>query len=100
MATVYWFTPPTRTEHRGTDRLFGRVPIAQGVAIVKQDDIYTQVEIPAADDFADFQAIYLGGHVYLVDETIAAELTDAGYGSFLTEADAYGAGAYGSGDFG
>lgn len=100
MAHVYWFTPPSRLEKRGTDRLFGRVNVHQGLTVIKRDGFYSTVEIPASDDFATAEEVYLGGHTYVVSEAIAAELVDAGYGSFLTEADAYGAGPYGDGDFG
>lgn len=96
---VYWFTPPTRYEKRGTDRLFGRVNVAQGQTVIKRDGVYQTVELPESDGFESAEEVYLGGHIYLINDEVATALTDAGYGEFLEEADAYGAGAYGSGDY-
>ena len=99
MANVYWFTPPTRLEKRGQDRLFGRMNAHQGETIVKRDGIYSVAGFRAGDDDATAQEVYVGGHIYLLTEEQATGLTDAGYGEFITQADSYGSGPYGAGDY-
>lgn len=52
--------------------------------MLKESGVYTTVPNPDANRVAAAQAYYLGGHVYEVNDTIAAELTAAGYGAYLS----------------
>lgn len=99
MATAFWFTPPSRPERRSMDRLFGRMSIPQGMTVIKQDGIYSTVTFPLSDSFEDAEEVYLGGHRYLIDAAKAAALDAAGYGEFIEDADTYGSGPFGEGDY-
>jgi hypothetical protein len=44
----------------------------------------TEVQTPYQDDIADADAAYLGGHEYILNESEAQILIDAGYGDYLT----------------
>lgn len=43
--------------------------------------MWSTVENPDANRIAAAQRVFLGGHVYEIDDDLAAELTVAGYGS-------------------
>lgn len=120
------FTPPGRLERRGTDPLFGRRPLTQGISLIKDaastaaaygvgpygagtfgtgsSDLNTfrQVEQPTNEDIAGAHTVYLGGYTYELSESEALELIDAGYGDWVVGLPAvpYGAGLYGAGPFG
>lgn len=71
---------------RGPERCFFRrasaLPVGQ--TVLKESGVYSTVQNPDANRVAAAQAVYLGGHVYEVNATIAAELTAAGYGNYLS----------------
>lgn len=96
------FTPPGRVERRGdTHRLFGRQTITRGVSLLKAAGLYRQIESPSDEDIAASDIAYLGGHVYVVSDTEAAALAEAGYGASVVKPGAgYGAGGYGEGVYG
>jgi hypothetical protein len=82
------FVPPTvqrriSLDHR--DFLFSRVTYDEGVTVVKTlTGGYRQEQFHDTNK-ADIAVVYLGGHVYPVDDAEAAALTAAGYGANLTE---------------
>lgn len=51
----------------------------------RQDGTFYQVSDPADEDVAASAAAFLGGHEYTVSDAMAAALTAAGYGAWLTE---------------
>lgn len=55
-----------------------------GVAVLLIGGFYTQVQNPGSDDLASATEVYLGGHEYHVSNAVAAALTTAGYGPYLT----------------
>ena len=98
-----YFTPPGRLEHRGDHPLFGRLRFMQGVSLLKESDLYRQVEIPTYEELVDADVTYVGGHRYWIDdENEIAALEDAGYGDYFetTTAGPYGIGPYGVGPYG
>lgn len=107
MALAYFFTPPSVPENRlpmparGIGRLFARLRTNQGMTLIRQGGIYRLVSHPDPTvDYVGAERVYVGGHTYTVTPGEAQSLTDAGYGAWLTEADAYGSGPYGDGPFG
>jgi hypothetical protein len=109
------FTPPSERRPLSTyDRLWVHFHYNVGLTLLKRPDGgYDQpTEFPDADTFADYIAVYLGGHVYLVSDAEAANLAAHGYGDFLETppidptdgsqggygVGRYGIGAYGDGD--
>ena len=103
----YLFAPPTQSLPAGRDRLWSRFHYQSGLALIKSGGFYSQpADVVADEDIAAGDATYLGGHVYLVSDSEAADLTAAGYGAYLSIPPAstgygqgrFGAGAYGEGD--
>jgi hypothetical protein len=56
------------------------------MSVVKADGFYRTLEYPDDEVIASAQEVYLGGHVYEIDTTIADALTAAGYGAYIQEA--------------
>lgn len=88
------FEPPTVTDgarfradaDATTKALFGHFAgHLRGVAVLKNGDAYVEHEFPYSDDITSADVAYLGGHVYVVDDTEAAALSAAGYGDRLVE---------------
>jgi len=82
----YRFVTPTVQEApAGFGPLFYRVELSRGVSVLKVDGTYTDVRYPSQTELEEADAYYLGGHEYEVSDAVAAELTAAGYGEYLTE---------------
>ena len=82
----YIFLTPTVEEGPiGGHRLFEFYKQPRGVTIIKYDGEYYEMRYPSEDEFVDADAVYVGGHEYVVSDAEAADLTDAGYGDNLTE---------------
>ena len=82
----YMFRTPTVLEGPiGSERLFQFYQQARGVTVLKYEGEYFQMRYPSEDDFVEAEAVYVGGHEYVVSDEEAADLTDAGYGDNLTE---------------
>jgi len=47
--------------------LFGRLSITRGVSLLKESGVYRQVDGPSAEEIANADITYLGGHVYEID---------------------------------
>lgn len=94
------FTPPTRLE-ASSDHFFGRYSIPVGQSVVRVNGTFITQPYPWLGDLADLTDgvdYFLGGHEYVIDDAIAAELEAAG---FTTIPDAgYGVGPYGEQGFG
>lgn len=99
LTLTFLFTPPGRVELFGDHPLFGRLPITRGVSLLKEGTTYRQVEDPSAEEVEAADAAYLGGHVYTINGSAAADLDAAGYGAWLTQVG-FGSGIYGSGIYG
>ena len=82
---TYLFTPPSRVEHSGEKHpLWGRMRLNYGVSLLKKDGLYRQVEGPTSEEATAADAYYIGGHIYTVTQGEADDLTDAGYGEWVT----------------
>ena len=80
------FTPPTVEEGPVAEGpLFSRYKLRRGISVVKwPDGSYSSVRYPAQTDLESALAVYLGGHVYVLNATEVSELTAAGYGDYIT----------------
>lgn len=86
---VLIFSPPTRREHYGTkqrDPLGVRIGYPTGQTVLKQDGFYTTYLLNDVSDelIAAADAAYVGGRDYVISTEEAADLTSAGYGSYIT----------------
>lgn len=82
----YKFIPPTiKTFPVGNHRLFEFFQkLSQGVTVYKIGSVYYEDPYPDSDVLATASEVYYGGHIYTVSNTVAAALTTAGYGAYLT----------------
>lgn len=75
--------PPVLPETRGLQRALWRYAPnrPRGRTVIKENGTYTTLDavVLTPERVAAAQALYLGGHVYAVDEAEAASLTAAGY---------------------
>jgi len=85
-----YFTPPTWTYneyHPGrAARLFGRMKWLQvGYGVIRDAaGGYTQVTDGDDDDIKFSSAFYMGGRTYLISDQEVTDLTNAGYGAYIT----------------
>ena len=86
------FTPYSRLAGRrfngGT--IDGAIPIsltdvARGQTMIVNGTTVTLTLTPSQDDLAAASYYFLGGHEYTISDYQAQVLTDAGYGSWLTQ---------------
>lgn len=85
-----YFSPPTWTHTEsfpGTDanNLFSRLSVQVGYGIIRDAaGGYTQV-VDADDDDVKFStAFYMGGRSYPITPAEVTDLTNAGYGAYIT----------------
>ena len=64
-------------------RWYGPQPVGKSV-LKNADGSYTAKFNPTIDECAAAEIVYLGGHVYEVDSDEATDLTNAGYGAYLS----------------
>lgn len=62
-------------------RYFG--PYTRGRSVLKIAGVYSTWDYPSDLDIAAASEVYLGGHVYIVTDSVAAALTAAGYGAYI-----------------
>lgn len=74
--------PTTRGPERSHFRHYSPLPVGQSV--LKLNGVYQTIQNPTANQCEAATEVYLGGHKYEVNDTIAAALTAAGYGANLT----------------
>lgn len=84
LMTYRFATPSIAGERDISHPLWRRLRHDVGVAVLLIDGFYRQVQNPGTDDLASAAEVYLGGHEYHVSDAVAAALTTAGYGPFLT----------------
>jgi hypothetical protein len=82
----YLFRPPTvREGPAGGSRLFEFYKLDKGVTVVKrQDGSFYQVRYPSDVELLEALTYYMGGHDHTITDAEATDLTNAGYGSYLT----------------
>jgi hypothetical protein len=65
-----------------------RYGIHRGITILRrQDGTYYETRFPFQDEVTEASAAYLGGHVYYLSQEEADDLTNAGYGQYITQED-------------
>jgi hypothetical protein len=87
-----------------SDRLFVRVKLARGISILETSGSYRALRFPTQDEIAASTTAYIGGHEYLVTDSVKAALIAAGVGvttaNFSAAPGTFGFGAFGQGLFG
>ena len=74
------FLPPSFYEGPiGGHRLFQFFEMLQSNSVLKIDGEYVEIRDPSQDEIAEATEVYLGGHEYIVSDTVGAALTAAGY---------------------
>ena len=64
----------------------GRITdINRGITLLVTGTTVTQNRTPSQDDLAAADVYYLGGHTYVLDDTAAQVLINAGYSEYLTQ---------------
>jgi hypothetical protein len=58
--------------------------ISRGVTLIVNGTTVTENRTPYQDDLANADAYYLGGHEYVVDQSAADILINAGYSEYVT----------------
>lgn len=83
---VVYSLPRTLPTSAGPERRFFRrasaLPVGQSV--LKINGVYQTISNPTLLQCDAASEVYLGGHDYVVNDTIAAALTAAGYGAYLS----------------
>lgn len=83
---MYTFRTPTIDEGpTGSTRLDQFYTLPRGITIFKINGEYYEERYPLSSDVKEAEIAYVGGHVYIVTNSEAADLTAAGYGDYLTE---------------
>jgi hypothetical protein len=97
MPPVVFDNPTVLPETRGLPRLLFRHyrPRPRGRTVLKIGGTYRTVDTPYGDLVDTATEVYLGGHEYVVSDTVAAALTAAGYGANLTAQPADPRGTWG-----
>jgi len=97
--TLYQVTTPwqnetwiTGSQYDPYARLAGRplsngsylTDIGRGVTLIVNGTTVTETRTPYQNDLEDADAYYLGGHEYVVDQSAADILINAGYSEYVT----------------
>lgn len=78
----YQFYTPTRREPVLNQGL--RYSLNVGMTVLRHKDrSFAVVEVPSEDQMTAADRVFLGGHVHLVSDAEAAELSAAGFGEGL-----------------
>jgi hypothetical protein len=81
---MYRFTTPTVEETpAGGGPLFSRMTLHQGISVLRTQGVYSSYRYPSQGEVLAAEEVYLGGHIYEVDNDAATRLTAAGYGDYL-----------------
>ena len=81
-ADLPWVNAETPPPARNLYRHYG--PAERGRSVIRVGGVYRTVDSPDQITLSAATEIYLGGHVYTVTATVAAALTAAGYGGYIT----------------
>lgn len=96
MIEIPTFTGPvTKWAWPTGNRLFDRIKIDRGSAVVKVNGHYQEQEVPYLGDIeglVDGVDYFLGGHTYTIDQATADALTADGFGPGVSTN--YGLGSY------
>lgn len=77
---AFYFTPPTVSEGpAGENILHYRYKLERGITVIKEDGVYREERFPYAEDLANADLYYLGGHRYEISAAEKASLEAAGY---------------------
>lgn len=87
---IAYTNPPVLPDTSGAQyrlfRYYGGQPV--GRSVIKISGVYTTVDNPTQDqiDAAGAEGVghFLGGHVYTISAAVAAALTTAGYGAYVS----------------
>lgn len=63
---------------------YSMTDIPRGITLMVTGTTVTENRTPSQDDLAAADYYFLGGHSYTVSNEVAAFLTSAGYGDYLT----------------
>ena len=78
------FTPPTVKETpAGGHTLFERLGIERGISVLRVDGVYSSFRYPSQTQTDEASEVYLGGHVYDIDDQTRTRLIAAGYGDYI-----------------
>ena len=81
---AYQFTPPTVKETpAGGHTLFERLGIERGISVLRVDGVYSSFRYPSQNQTDEASEVYLGGHVYDIDDQTRTRLIAAGYGDYI-----------------
>lgn len=79
------FAGPTVEEAQpDSGPLLERYAIARGVTVVLRSGTWTTERFPSLDGLVEGTDYFLGGHTYSITSGMAATLTAAGFGSYIT----------------
>jgi hypothetical protein len=67
-----------------TDPLFVRYRQARGVSLMVKGSTVTAAQYPYLEDLAQYDYVYLGGHIHTITQAESDVLTAAGYGQYIT----------------
>ena len=110
----YFRTPSVREKPYSRHGLIGRTYLDRGLTILRTGTTVIATTDPEADAINSATVVFLGGHLYFIDDTEAALLTAAGYGNWVSDVvpgspddslpgidySQYGQGLYGTGPYG
>ena len=74
MTTYIFDTPIVEEGPAGGHRLFYFYKLNRGITIVKDNGVYRQVRYLVDEDLQDYQEVYLGGHLHIVDDATRTAL--------------------------
>jgi hypothetical protein len=77
-------TPRTREGMSVRTGLWRYYSIDVGVTLLVDGATVTETQHPWQGDLADYDFVYLGGHIYDISADEATTLTNAGYGDLIT----------------
>lgn len=76
----------------------------RGISLLQRmDNSYYWARFPAQTELEECKRFYLGGHVYPLSDEEVTELTNAGFGEYISDyipPGSYGWGLYGAGNYG
>jgi hypothetical protein len=83
---TYYFSPPTVDEGpAGDSRLMWRYKITRADTIIRNGDgSYSSYRAPGIDQLENASHFYQGGHIYPLTTQEYTDLTNAGYGAYIT----------------
>lgn len=87
---ILYFSPPTRNtaypQPRGAPHLYEKLSVPRGMSLLKENGVWTLMELPTTERILAAERVYLGGRTYgpLTGPEIN-ELTAAGYGAYIFE---------------